>query len=42
MSDEDHSSFKKMRLHARFRLLPHTLDDVRVHVFSLLQESLMR
>ncbi|KAJ8603092.1 hypothetical protein CTAYLR_006669 [Chrysophaeum taylorii] len=36
------SSFKEVALHARFSLLPHALDDIRIHVFGLLQDALMR
>ena len=35
-------AFKAMAVHAHFSLLPHCLDDVRGHVFSLLQDALMR
>uniref|UniRef100_A0A7S3K2D6 RPA43 OB domain-containing protein n=1 Tax=Aureoumbra lagunensis TaxID=44058 RepID=A0A7S3K2D6_9STRA len=36
------SSFRIVHLIAEFSLLPHSLEDVRLHIFKLLQDSLMR
>lgn len=36
------TSFKEVALEAQFALLPHTLSDIRVVIFQLLQDGMMR
>ena len=40
--DGTEGAFKSMAVAAHFALLPHCLDDVRVHIRQLLQDQLMR
>mmetsp|Transcript_11127 Transcript_11127/g.35341 ORF Transcript_11127/g.35341 Transcript_11127/m.35341 type:complete len:206 (-) Transcript_11127:70-687(-) len=41
-SDVSTECFKEVSVHAKFSLLPHALEDVRVHVFASLQDELLR
>ena len=39
---ETEGGFKAMEIQAKFALLPHCMDDIRVHVLQLLQDQLLR